>query len=246
MRQQTALKKSDYRRCCFAKLFHHLVKILSSYTHMILQSSSSIGFCGSRSIQSTASPLISMVAHSVLSSSDARLAVGCSTGVDRYVIEAIPKSALSRVSIFAAFGPDGAGSCNLSAVSTVVRAVGGGASVRWWSGGSALVPIRQRLALRSVALAQHLAASSPSTLICFLSSPESGGSILACRRAAQLGVPVMVICIGFLPAQLPRLRKRGSWIQAQIGGFPAVVWREPKDQPHPQLQIDFEYSPYFS
>ena len=213
---------------------------------MILQSYSSIGFCGSRSIQSTASPLISLVAHSVLSSSDVRLAVGCSVGVDRYVIEAIPRSALSRVSIFAVFGPGGAGSCNLSAVSTVVKAVGGGASVRWWSGGAQFVPIRQRLALRSVALVRYLAASPLSTLICFLSSPESSGSILACRRAAQLGVPLMVICIGFPPAQLPRLRKRGSWIQTQIGGFPAVVWREPKDVPDPQVLFDFGYSPIFS
>ena len=202
----------------------------------MLSSFSSVGFCGSRSLPASAQPLVSSVVQSVLSGSRASLAVGCSVGADAFVLSSVPHTALPQLSVFAAFGFGGSGSCRLSAVQAVLAAARGGASVRWWAGGLPSVALRQRLALRSVALVRHLACSParrspkdvgepPSALVCFLSSPRSRGSLLACRLAARCGVPVFVFCVGFSPSRLPRLRRGGLWSLVQVGGLPAVSWR---------------------
>jgi hypothetical protein len=160
-------------------------------------------------------PLVSSVVSTVLSGSSVRLAVGCSVGADSLVLSSVPFSSLARVPVFSAFGPAGRGACFLSAASFVLAAARGGASVRWWSGGGLGVPLSLRLAARSVALVRFLARCAspsggsahrgPSALVCFLSSPKSRGSLLACRLATRLGVTVFVICVGLSPSRLRRL-----------------------------------------
>jgi hypothetical protein len=106
-------------------------------------------------------------------------------------------------------------------VPSVLAAARGGAFVNWWAGGRLSVPLRVRLARRSVALVRFIARRR-SALVCFLASPRSRGSLLACRLAARLGVTVFVFCVGFSPSQLPRLG-RGSWALVQVAGLPAVA-----------------------
>jgi len=192
---------------------------------------SRVGFCGSRSLPASAQPLVASVVSAVLSGSSARLAVGCSVGADSLVLSSVPVASFPRVSVFAAFGSGGRGACSLSAVSSVLAAARAGASVAWWAGGRLGVPLRLRLAGRSVALVRFLAhlpasqaGSRPSALVCFLASRKSRGSLLACRLAARLGVSVFVFCVGFSPAQLPRLG-RGSWCVVQVAGYTAFQWQ---------------------
>ncbi len=187
----------------------------------MFSSFSSVGFCGSRSLPASAQPLVSSVVSSVLSGSSARLVVGCSVGADALVLSSVPATSLSRVSVFAAFGFSGRGACSLSAVPLVAAAGRGGAFVNWWSGGRLSVPLRLRLAKRSLALVQFLARRH-SALVCFLASPKSRGSLLACRLAARFGVTVFVFCAGFSPSRLSRLG-RGSWSLVQVAGLPAGV-----------------------
>ena len=182
-----------------------------------------VGFCGSRSLPASALPLVSSVVSSVLSGSSASLAVGCSVGADALVLSSVPRGSLSRVSVFAAFARSGVGSCSLSAVPAVVAALRSGASVRWWAGGGGAVPLRVRLASRSVTLVRFLAGAQSPALVCFLSSPRSRGSLLACRLAARLGVSVFVFCVGFSPSRLPCLG-RGSWAPVSLPVRAAACW----------------------
>jgi len=129
----------------------------------------------------------------------------------------------SQLTLFAAFGQDGRGSCSYSAVSLVHAAAWAGAQVRWWAGGLPPISLKQRLALRSVALVRYLTQHPPSALICFLSSPRSPGSLIACRRAAQSGVTIYAFCIGFDPTRLPRLHRNGCWIPVQFADLPVVM-----------------------
>lgn len=191
---------------------------------LMFASFSRIGFCGSRSLPASAQPLVASVVSAVLSGSSARLAVGCSVGADSLVLSSVPFASFQRLSVFAAFGSGGRGACSLSAVSSVLAAARAGASIAWWAGGRFGVPLRLRLAGRSVALVRFLAQARPSALVCFLSSRKSRGSLLACRLAARLGVSVFVFCVGFSPARLPRLG-RGSWSQVQLVGQLAFQWQ---------------------
>ncbi len=211
----------------FSLLSHSTISI-NHMTPVTLCEFSSIGFCGSRSIPASARPIVSSVVQEALSTTRASLSIGCSIGADSFVLSSLPRAILHRLTIFAAFGFDGEGSCSLSAVNSVLGAVRHGAFVHWWAGGPLSVPLNQRLALRSVALVRHIASSPPAALISFLSSPDSRGSLIGCRRAAPLGVTVIVFCIGFSPTQLPLLRGGGGWSPVQIAGQEAVRWHPPK------------------
>jgi len=190
----------------------------------MFSSFSRVGFCGSRSLPASALPLVSSVVSAVLSGSSARLAVGCSVGADSLVLASVPFPSFPRVSVFAAFGSGGRGACSLSAVPSVLASARAGASVVWWAGGKLSVPLRLRLAGRSVALVRFLAGARPSALVCFLSSRKSRGSLLACRLAARLGVSVFVFCVGFSPVRLPRLGS-GFWSPVQVAGSAAFQWQ---------------------
>lgn len=117
-----------------------------------------VGFCGSRSLPSPSSALVSRVVGAVLAApGDRGVAVGCCVGADQAVISsvlAVPGAA-SRLSVFAAFGPvsppwpaprvsaPGASS-SVSWSSGVGAACHAGASVRWWAGGGPAVPMAGR------------------------------------------------------------------------------------------------------
>jgi len=203
---------------------------------------SRIGFCGSRSLPDSAQTLVTAIVTAALRNSTARIAVGCSVGADSLVLASVPSSFASRLSVFAAFGPNARGACPFSDVQRVTVAARSGASVMWWAGGALDLPLRARLANRTSALVRFLAQSSPSALFCFLSSLESAGSLRACRLAARLGVSVFVAAIDLpvdaLPAGLPRLG-RGSWhplnaLALQIAperGLLIFQWLPPQKQP---------------
>jgi len=107
----------------------------------------------------------------------------------------------SHLTVFAAFGSGGKGSCSFSAVSIVHAAARAGAQIKWWAGGLPPVSLKQRLALRSVALARYLA-----------------------RRAAQSGVNIYAFCVGFSPTRLPPLTGYGRWIPVKFAGHTAFSW----------------------
>ncbi len=144
-----------------------------------------IGFCGSRSLPASATPLVAGVVSSVLSSRRS-VAVGCCVGADACVLRAVlAAGAAPRLCVFAAFGPvspprgtasrveaPGA-SRSLSWPSGVGAALRAGASVRWWSGGGPAVPLAGRLASRSAALVSAVASSGSEAgagLVGFVSS----------------------------------------------------------------------------
>ena len=143
-----------------------------------------IGFCGSRSLPASATPLVAGVVSSVLCSRRS-VAVGCCVGADACVLRAVlAAGAAPRLCVFAAFGPvsppwpasrveaPGA-SRSLSWPSGVGAALRAGASVRWWSGGGPAVPLAGRLASRSAALVSAVASSGSEAgagLVGFVSS----------------------------------------------------------------------------
>jgi len=87
--------------------------------------------------------------------------------------------------------------------------------VQWWAGGPASVPLRVRLANRTRAII----ASTDSGLVVFFSSPNSRGSLLACRCAVKKGLPVLAFPVGFSGSELPDLGA-GSWVSfGSLGGF---------------------------
>ncbi len=168
-----------------------------------------VGFCGSRALPPgvSASVVASVVA------SGRGVAVGCCVGGDRLVLSAVPSAvaAAGRLSVFAAFGPGGAGACSASAVGPVLAAAAAGGSVRWWAGGGPGVPLRGRLASRSVALVRAVAASGPgASFVGLVASPCpaglrpsavwsscGSGSWSSLALAAGLGVPVVVFPLGW-------------------------------------------------
>ncbi len=198
-------------------------------TPLTLSQFSSIGFCGSRDFPMSSRPLVLSVVQAALSTPQASLSIGCSIGADSFVLSSLPRAILHRLTIFAAFGFGGEGSCCLSAVNTVLGAVRHGSAVHWWAGGPPSVPLNQRLALRSVSMVRHLSSSPPAALMCFLSSPRSRGSLIAARLAARLGVSVFAFCLGISPLQLPCLRRGGSWSFVEIAGVQAAQW-QPADR----------------
>jgi hypothetical protein len=80
--------------------------------------------------------------------------------------------------------------------------------------------------------------------VCFLSSPRSRGSLLACRLAARLGVSVFVFCVGFSPSRLPRIG-RGSWSLVQVAGISACQWSpKPLKKQIKEIYESITYSQY--
>jgi hypothetical protein len=118
---------------------------------------------------------------------------------------------VSRLAVFAAFGPGGAGACSLSAVGPVALAAAAGASVRWWAGGGQAVPLPARLAARTRAVV----AAATSGLLLFPASPSSRGSWLAARLAVARGLPVVVVPLGFPASALPAFGA-GAWVPSGL------------------------------
>lgn len=196
--------------------------------------------CGSRSLPSSL-PLVGQVAGALLGAGSV-LAVGCAAGADAAVVSSVVAAgAATQLQLLVVGGASGAGFAGRwSAVSGVHAAVAAGASVAWWAGGSSLVPVRVRLARRSLACVQVAAAGGQgSGLVAFVSSlpsrgfgsgawPSCGsGSWSSTAAAARLGLPVVVFPVaqlaGVSVSSLPALPGGGSWVPvghgAFIGGF---------------------------
>ena len=199
--------------------------------------------CGSRSLSSAAAPIVNQVVQSLLSAGRS-IAVGCAAGADAAVVSSVlAAGAGSQLQVFAAFGPGGVGAAGrVSAVSFVTQASAAGVPVSWWAGGSASVPLRGRLASRSIACVRSVVGTGAGAgLVAFVSAfpsrswgsgafPSCGtGSWSSVAAAAKLGLPVVVFPVGALvgvaSAQFPVLPVTGggSWVCAG-GGIWTGAW----------------------
>lgn len=189
-----------------------------------------VGFSGSLSLPPSARPLVASVVGGWLSAG-ASVVVGCAVGADHFVVSSVlAAGAASRLTLFVAFAPSGVGAAgSVSAVAGVTAAALAGASVRWLAGGPLDIPLRARLARRSLALVRHLAATPGAGLVAFVSSlpsaPFGRGPFPSCgsgawstlAAAALLRVSVVVFPVTLSPCHLVPLPAGGSW---QPGPWP--------------------------
>jgi len=174
-----------------------------------------VAVVGSRSLPPGGGALVARVVGALLRAGRP-LCVGCAVGADAAALSAAVSAGFARsVSVFAVGGSSGSGFCSLTALPGVRAAASAGASVSWWSGGPASVPLSARLACRSRACV----AAAPGGVVAFLSSPSSAGSLAAVSLAACSGLPVCVFCLGFSPSLLPVPVFGGSWVPAAASGL---------------------------
>lgn len=210
-----------------------------------------VGFCGSRVLPPATLSLVRSVVCA-LGAAGRGLAAGCCVGADAAVLSAALEIG-APLAVFCAFGPGGAGAGAASAVRTVARAARSGASVTWWAGGGPQVPLRGRLAQRSLALVQAVAASGAGCgLVAFVGGPPprpfgsgawpacGSGSWSSVAAAVRVGVPVVVFPAGEWAAPpgpplsggwmavcpaLPSLDDGGRWVPAGSGKIWGRGWR---------------------
>ena len=166
----------------------------------------------------------SVVSFALAAVSPVAVSVGCCLGADAVALGCL---APSRLRVFAAFGPRGAGACRWSAVAAVSVCAALGARVSWWAGGGLAVPLPARLAARTRAVV----GAASSGLLLFPASPSSRGSWLAARLALARGLPVVAFPLGFAPGELPALG-RGAWQPASWRGGWRWVPRERGELTH--------------
>lgn len=197
-----------------------------------------VGFSGARS--GVSASLVQRVVQSVLAG-EKQVAVGCSSGVDQVVIQAVlSQGQAGRLSVYAAFGRHQSGQVygqwRGSAVAAVVAASVAGAQVQWRAGWSSSKSgsVPARLAARSTALVKAVKGGGRgSALVGFPGGacPRSvkparswpggsgSGTWASLGLAAGLGVPVLV----FPPAgvSLPS-HWGGEWVR--VSSQPSSVW----------------------
>ena len=177
-------------------------------------------FAGHRALDETFFPLVLDAVQAAMERQSG-LVVGCCTGADEQVIRAaMMLNATHRLVILAAFGPQGEGACELSAVDTVLKATALGTDVRFFAGGPVEQPLDARLVARTRAVIAEAAA-----LVAFFGRPNSRGTFLAVRAAVAAGLPVIAFACGMDPAYLPRPGS-GAWVAAGDVATPgALAWR---------------------
>lgn len=206
-------------------------------------SSGLVMVCGSRRLPQCGEELAGQVAWQVLAGGRG-LVIGCAAGADAAALSAAVELAPSRVSVLAAFGPGGAGCAGrASAVSAVAAAARAGAWVQWWAGGDPAVPLRGRLAARSLAAVRLAASSGPGAgLVAVVGAVPSrswsgsgpwwscgSGSWSSVAAAAAIGLPVVVVparaSVLCSASELPLLpSKPGQWVRAGAGVW-GRAWR---------------------
>lgn len=197
--------------------------------------------CGSRSLPAAAAPQVARVVSGLLADGSL-VATGCAAGADAAAVSAVlAAGCASRLLLLAVGGSSGSGFAGrASAPAGVFAAAAAGASVRWWAGGPPSLPLRARLAARSLKCTRTAAAGGPgSGLVAFVAQlpprafapgawPSCGsGSWSSAAAAALLGLPVVVVPVGSLAGvalhSLPALPGWGSWSPvapgALSGGF---------------------------
>lgn len=190
--------------------------------------------CGSRSLSPAGVQLVGQVVPALLAAGSV-LSVGCASGADSAAVSsALAVGAGACLQMFAVGGSSGAGFAGpASAFPGVRAAASAGAAVTWWAGGPASVPLRARLARRSLVCVRSALAGGPgSGLVAFVSSlpprafgsgawPSCGsGTWSSVAAAAQLGLPVFVVPLGGLSvSSLPVLPGWGSWVPVSSGAL---------------------------
>lgn len=175
-----------------------------------------VAVAGSRSLPAAFAPLVGRVVRAVVRAGHS-VAVGCCIGADAFALSALPVGAGC---CFAAFGAGGLGACSVSAVEVVADHATNGGSVVWWAGGGSSVALPVRLAARTHAV---IGAASVSAVV-FFASPNSAGSLLACRLAVGRGLPVFAFPCSFAGSALP-LPCAGAWVAVGGVGVWALAFR---------------------
>ena len=182
-------------------------------------------FASHRSLADAFFPLVLDAVQTVLAN-NAGLVVGCCTGADEQVIRAaMMLGAARRLVILAAFGPQGEGAFELSAVETVLEATALGTDTRFFTGGPLEQPLATRLAQRTRAMIACARRSLDARLVAFFGRPNSRGTYLAVRAAVAAGLPVIAFACGMDPAHMPRPGS-GAWVPVSDAAMPgALAWR---------------------
>ena len=177
-------------------------------------------FAGHRALDEAFFPLVLDAVQAAMERQSG-LVVGCCTGADEQVIRAaMILNATHRLVILAAFGPQGEGAFELSAVDAVLKATTLGADVRFFAGGPVEQPLDARLVARTRAVIAEAAA-----LVAFFGRPNSRGTYLAARTAIAAGLPVVAFACGMDPAHMPRPGS-GAWVPVSDAAMPgALAWR---------------------
>jgi len=178
-----------------------------------------VSFVGSRGLSPTFYPLIKKIISSVINS-DRLISVGCCTGLDAFVLSAAP---VNKIYCFSAFGPEEQGAFIFSATEQVKQFYDQGGIVKYWAGGKG--KLKHRLANRTKAV---IYSASISTVV-FFGSPNSKGSVLACRLSIARGLRVYAFACGFSGDQLPEL-KNGKWLAVGGSGVWSSAWHWEESQ----------------
>jgi hypothetical protein len=191
--------------------------------------------CGPRALPEASAALVGRVVSALLAAGSV-LAAGCAAGADAAAVSAaMAVGAAPRLLLFAVGGRSGAGFAGrVSAPAGVRAAEASGASVAWWAGGSAALPLPARLVGRSLACVRAAGAGGPgSGLVAFVGQlpprpfgpgawPSCGsGSWGSAAAAALQGLPVVVVPVGALAgvsvSALPALPGGGVWVPVSAG-----------------------------
>jgi hypothetical protein len=194
----------------------------------------SIAIGGSRRLSPAGSALATSLAHLILGQG-VHVVTGCATGADAAVIRSAVCLGLGRqLTVLSAFGPVAQalgrptvlGSCASSALAEVLQARRAGALVKPWAGGRSEVPLNQRLAARTAAVA---ALASEGAFIVAESELGPGSQRLAQLVSAR-GLPVGILQPGRQASAPPLVLKTpGYWSpwqpNAQLLNANAWIWR---------------------
>lgn len=187
---------------------------------------SSVMVCGSRNCPTEGVGIVRDVVRSVVVSGRS-LSVGCAVGVDAVALAEGVRIAADQVRLFSVFGPGGVGAVGkVSNITGVGHAVSAGVAVEWWAGGGASVPVRARLANRSLSCVRSvLGGGLVAVVTSYPSRPFGRGAFPSCgsgswssvAAAVLLGVPVVVFPLGISARVLPSLPVAGQWVSAGSG-----------------------------
>lgn len=170
----------------------------------------SVLFCGSRSF--SAFPVVLGPVSAWLASGGG-VVCGSSAGADSLVVRAaLASGGAASLRVLAAFASSGAGAGSCSSLASARAASTSGASVAWLAGGPLSLPLRARLAARSVSAA----ALSAGGVVFSAGGALGPGSSLAAFSLVSRGCPVWL----FSPAPAPVRGLAGAWSPSLFCGFP--------------------------
>jgi len=191
-------------------------------------------FAGSRALPAPGSAVVAQVTAAAIRAGRS-VVTGCAVGADQSALSAALANPSASVHVFAVGGASGVGFAGTaSAWPVVMSAPRSGAVVHWRAGGSLALPLRARLARRSLAAVQFTAAQGQGSLLAAFPSAlpprqwHGSGSWRSCgsgtwssvAAAALLGLPVVVFPVGALAGSpLPALPVAGSWQQCSRSGL---------------------------